>query len=388
MDFNYTEDQQAFADSARALFADACTDDALRAHDAGSEPFMQALWRQCVDTGLHGIVIDEAHGGLGLGMTDLMAVLEQQGQALALVPLAEHQLAAQAVARFAPALAPSLLAGAASGETLLTLSLDGLRAARGLALTLQRDGAAFVLSGKAAAVPLAAQSDRLLLPALLDGQPRLVLLDPKAAGIRLDAGRSQHHLALADVFANAVRLEGAALLDEAALAWLEPRWLAAIGALQLGVSGGQLARTVEYISQRKQFGRVIGSFQLVAGQMADGKIAVEALRSALSQLVYRLDAGLGALPQALAVKVLAAQAAHLVGHKAQHVHGGMGVDITYPIHRYLYWSRALAFSHGGAEQALAVLGDWIAEHDQLGWKYDRPEDTGPASTTGAAHALR
>ena len=388
MDFNYTEDQQAFADSARALFADACTDDALRAHDAGSEPFMQALWRQCVDTGLHGMIIDEAHDGLGLGMTDLMAVLEQQGQALALVPLAEHQLAAQAVARFAPALAPSLLAGAASGETLLTLSLDGLRAARGLALTLQRDGAALVLSGKAAAMPLAAQSDRLLLPALLDGQPRLVLLDPKAAGTRLDAGRSQHHLALADVFANAVRLEGAALLDEAALAWLEPRWLAAIGALQLGVSGGQLARTVEYISQRKQFGRVIGSFQLVAGQMADGKIAVEALRSALSQLVYRLDAGLGALPQALAVKVLAAQAAHLVGHKAQHVHGGMGVDITYPIHRYLYWSRALAFSHGGAEQALAVLGDGIAEHDQLGWKYDRPEDTGPASTTGAAHALR
>ena len=388
MDFNYTEDQQAFADSARALFTDACSDDALRAHDAGSEPFMQALWRQCVDTGLHGIVIDEAHGGLGLGMTDLMAVLEQQGQALALVPLAEHQLAAQAVALFAPALAPSVLAGAASGETLLTLSLDGLRAARGLALTLARDGDSLVLSGKAAAVPLAAQSDQLLLPALLDGQPRLVLLDPKAAGITLTAGRSQHHLALADVHASAVRLEGAALLDKGALAWLEPRWLAAIGALQLGVSAGQLARTVEYISQRKQFGRLIGSFQLVAGQMADGKIAVEALRSALSQLVYRLDAGLGALPQALAVKVLAAQAAHLVGHKAQHVHGGMGVDITYPIHRYLYWSRALAFSHGGAEQALAVLGDWIAEHDELGWKYDLPEDTGPASTTGAADALR
>jgi alkylation response protein AidB-like acyl-CoA dehydrogenase len=388
MDFNYTEDQQAFADSARALFADACSDDALRAHDAGSEPFMQGLWRQCVDTGLHGIVIGEAHGGLGLGMTDLMAVLEQQGQALALVPLAEHQLAAQAVALFAPALAGAVLDDAASGASLLTLSLDGLHAARGLALTLQRDGGALVLNGKAAAVPLAAQSDRLLLPALLDGQPRLVLVDPSAAAIRLEHGRSQHHLAVADLHADTVRLDAAALLDESALGWLQPRCLAAVGALQLGVSAGQLARTVDYISQRKQFGRVIGSFQLVAGQMADGKIAVEALRSALSQLVYRLDAGLGAAPQALAVKVLAAQAAHLVGHKAQHVHGGMGVDLTYPIHRYLYWSRALAFTHGGAEQALALLGDWIAEHDQLGWKYDRPEDTGPASTTGAAHALR
>ena len=339
-------------------------------------------------TGLHGIVIDEAHGGLGLGATDLMAVLEQQGQSLALVPLAEHQLAAQAVARFAPELAGAVLPGAASGQTLLTLSLDGLRAARGLALTLARDGDQLRLDGKAAAVPLAAQSDQLLLPALLDGQPRLVLLDPKATGIALTAGRSQHHLALADVQASGVRLEASALLGEGALQWLQPRWLAAIGALQLGVSAGQLTRTVEYISQRKQFGRVIGSFQLVAGQMADGKIAVEALRSALSQLVYRLDAGLGALPQALAVKVLAAQAAHLVGHKAQHVHGGMGVDVTYPIHRCLYWSRALAFTNGGAEQALADLGDWIAEHDELGWKYDRPEDTGPASTTGAAHALR
>ena len=55
MDFNYTEDQQAFADSARALFADACSDEALRAHDAGDEPFMQALWRQCIATGLHGM---------------------------------------------------------------------------------------------------------------------------------------------------------------------------------------------------------------------------------------------------------------------------------------------------------------------------------------------
>ena len=86
--------------------------------------------------------------------------------------------------------------------------------------------------------------------------------------------------------------------------------------------------------------------------------------------------------------MLANELAHYAGHKAQHVHGGMGVDITYPIHRCQYWSRALAFTHGGAEQALADLGDWIAEHDQLGWKYDRPEDTGASSTTGAAHALR
>ncbi|WP_395694460.1 acyl-CoA dehydrogenase family protein, partial [Piscinibacter sp.] len=84
---------------------------------------------------------------------------------------------------------------------------------------------------------------------------------------------------------------------------------------------------------------------------------------------------------ALAVKVLATDAGHLVGHKAQHVHGGIGVDISYPIHRFLYWSRALGSTQGGSERALQHLGDWLAGNDALGWKYDLPEDS------GAAHAL-
>lgn len=386
MDFHLNEDQQAFAESARALFADYCSDDALREHDAGNAPFMQALWTQCVATGLHAIVLDEAMGGLGQGATPLMAVLEQQGRALALVPLAEHQLAAAAIARFAPALAPTMIPGVARGEALATLCLDGLNAARGLPVAATHDGAALRLDGVAAAVPLAAQSAVAVIPVTLDGRARLVAVDPRAAGVSSIEGRSQHHLAIADLRFDGARVEEAALLAPESLAWLEPRAIAALASLQLGVSAGQLARTVEYVSQRKQFGRVIGSFQLVAGQMADAQIAVEALRSALAQLVYRLDAGLGALPQALAVKVLAAQAAHLVGHKAQHVHGGMGVDVTYPIHRYLYWSRALAFSLGGAEASLQRLGDWLAADDRLGWKYDLPEDLG--ISTGEIDAVR
>ena len=59
------------------------------------------------------------------------------------------------------------------------------------------------------------------------------------------------------------------------------------------------------------------------------------------------DAGLPSPSEALAVKYLANECGHLVGHKAQHVHGGIGVDLTYPIHRYLYWSRSLASQHGG-----------------------------------------
>ena len=358
MDFNLNADQQAFADSARALFADFCSDEQLRAHDSGSEPFMRALWPQCIANGLHGVLIGEAQGGLGLGMTELLAVLQEQGRALALVPLWEHQLAAASVQRFAPALADAV-AEAAEGRTLLTLSLDALSAARGASLRATPAGATWRIDGVAPAVPLGAQAQEALLPVQVGGALRLVLLDLSLPGITCIEGRTQHHLAVADLRLQGVTVTAESLLDEAALAWVEPRAVACLAALQLGVSTQQLLRTVQYVSERKQFGRVVGSFQLVAGQMADGHIACEALRSALAQLVYRIDAGRGCQAQALAVKVLAADAGHLVGHKAQHVHGGIGVDLSYPIHRFLYWSRALGITLGGSEPALQQLGDCL-----------------------------
>ena len=80
MDFQLSEDQRAFADMAQSLFADYCTDDKLREHDASGQPYLQDLWQQCVAAGLHSILVPEAAGGLGLGMTEMLAVLEQQGR--------------------------------------------------------------------------------------------------------------------------------------------------------------------------------------------------------------------------------------------------------------------------------------------------------------------
>ncbi|MBS0507154.1 MAG: acyl-CoA/acyl-ACP dehydrogenase [Proteobacteria bacterium] len=373
MDFQLTEDQRAFADMAQSLFADYCSDDQLRAHDTSGAPFQQDLWQQCVDAGLHSIVVPEEHGGLGLGLTELMAVLEQQGSALALVPLWEQQLAAATLARFGGAQAQAALPALAQGE-LVAVSLAGLAQSRGCTLQLSRAGSGWRLAGTSPAVPLAASASHALLVAQGPEGLRLVWLDLQATGVRREAGQSQHHQELADVFCSAVALQDDAVLAEGALPWLEPRAIAALAALQMGVTGQQLRRTVAYVSERKQFDRAIGSFQLVAGKMADGHIALEALRSSVWQLVYRLDAGQSARPQAHAVRALANDTGHQVGHMAQHVHGGMGVDVTYPIHRFLYWSRALAVALGGTEHHLAALGDWLADNDNLGWKYDLAED--------------
>lgn len=375
MNFQLSEDQRAFSDTAQALFADYCSDEQLRAFDASGLPFMQELWKQCVVSGLHSIVLPEADGGLELGMTELLTVLEQQGRALALVPLWEHQLGLATVLRHGlPACRAPVVAEGLAGERLLTLTLSGLGAARGPALRAVRDGDGFRINGCAAAVPLGAQAAWALLGVDLEGASRLMLVDLQNVAIKRVEGTTQHHLAVADLVFDEVRIGGEALLAEPALDWLEPRAIACLAALQLGVTVQQLTRTVEYVGERKQFNRVIGSFQLVAGQMADGHIAVEALRSSLWQLVYRLDAGQGALPQAWATRYLACETGHRVGHMAQHVHGGIGVDTSFHIHRFLFWSRALAVVLGGAEQNLAKLGDWLADHNTLGWKYDLPED--------------
>lgn len=375
MNFQFSEDQRAFSDSAQALFADYCSDEQLREFDASGRPFMDELWQQCVASGLHSIIVPEAEGGLELGMIELISVLEQQGRALAMVPLWEHQLALAAVLEFGlPAARAAVLAGAPAGQSMLTLSLSGPATARGPALRVVRNDAGFLVNGRAAAVPLGAQSAWALLAVDLEGASRLMLVDLASAAIGKVEGTSQHHLAVADLVFDDVQVSAEVLLAEPALSWLEPRAIACLAALQLGVSAQQLARTVEYVSERKQFERVIGSFQLVAGQMADSQIAIEALRGSLWQLVYRLDAGQGALPQAWATRYLACEAGHLVGHKAQHVHGGIGVDVSFHIHRFLFWSRALGLALGGAEQNLAKLGDWLADHNTLGWKYDLPED--------------
>lgn len=374
MDFQLTEDQVAIADMAGSLFADLCTDERQRAFDTAGEPFMADVWAKCVETGLQALAIPEEVDGSGLGMTELMLVLDAQGQNLAQVPLWRHQIAAAALARFGGERGAALAREAASAERLLTLDLNGLASSRGVELRLSpAANGGFQLDGKVLAVALGEQAGTALLLAACDQGQRVVVVDLAAAGIAATSGVMMDGEALADLDFKGVAIAADAVLPAEALSWLEQHAIAALASLQLGVSDAQVRRTVEYINERRQFDRAIASFQAVQMSMADAHIAIEALRSALYQLVYRLDAGLPSPSEALAVKYLANECGHLVGHKAQHVHGGIGVDLTYPIHRYLYWSRTIGITLGGSAATLERLGDWLANNDKLGWKYDLEE---------------
>jgi alkylation response protein AidB-like acyl-CoA dehydrogenase len=372
MDFQLSEDQRAFADMAQGLFNDYCSDDQLRAHDLSARrfdagPVAASAWPRASMASWS----PETHGGLGLGMTELMAVLEQQGRALALVPLWEHQLVAAAVARFAPEAADTLLPAAMAGE-LLALSLDGPeRQPRPWRCRLRADGGGCTAACRRCRWPHAvgggAAAGAYARRAAAAGAANLDASGRKVSSVETASASTTWRWPTCT--ADTACCSTPPCCRAEALAWLEPRAIAGAGRTAARRQRpGRCARTVDYVSERKQFERPIGSFQLVAGQMADAQIAIEALRSALWQLVYRLDAGLpAAAPQALRSPVPWPRAAgHRVGHKAQHVHGGMGVDLTYPIHRYLYWSRALAWPSAAAEQALARAGR-LARRQRQRW---------------------
>ena len=373
MDFEFTEDQRAIAEMAGSVFADYCTDDRLRQFDTCEQAYMQPLWQLCVETGLQALAIPEAQGGSGLGMTELMLVLQAQGGALGQVPLWRHQLAAATLAQFAQASLSSWAVEAAAGRALLTLDLSGLHTAQGMRLHARTADGGWRIDGQVGALALAEQSQAALLLVSVEGQPRLALIELANTAIKPVAGRMTHGEAIADLHIDGLLIGAEHLLPAAALDWLEPRAIAALAALQLGVSSEQIRRTVEYVTERRQFERSIGSFQAVQMSMANAHIALEALRSTLWQLCYRLDAGLPAPSEALATAWQACEAGHLIGHNAQHVHGGIGVDLTYPMHRFLYWSRALGCALGGSAACLERLGDWLSHNDKLGWKYDLAE---------------
>jgi 3-oxocholest-4-en-26-oyl-CoA dehydrogenase beta subunit len=291
---------------------------------------------------------------------ELMLVLEQQGRTLAPVPLWRHQLAAAALAKFAAPALQAQLPALVHGTQLASIGLEGLFDSRGIGLQATRAGTGWVLHGRAVAVPQAQLARWLLLPATTDIGVRLFAVPPDSPGIEWVEGRLTQHEPAADLHFDKAALPETALLSEPALAWLQPRAIACVAALQLGVAAEALQRAVAYTSTREQFGHPLATFQALSQKVADGYIDVETLRSTLWQLCWRLDAELDVSAAASVAKIWAAECGHRVSHAAQHMHGGIGVDTSYPIHRFTLWSRALESSLGTAAVQLEVLGQQLA----------------------------
>jgi 3-oxocholest-4-en-26-oyl-CoA dehydrogenase beta subunit len=368
MDFSLSDDQRELRDLAARILSDGVTDESLRAFADSDAAYDEALWTTLAEAGLLAMAISEDNGGLGLGMVELGLLLEEQGRTLAPLPIVSTiAMAAMTLDRDGTSAQQEWLPKVISGESILAVALEeigGIDAASP-ALRAEQDGNGWRLTGTKIAVAYGAQASALLVTAAIPQGPSLFLVDPQTPGVEIEAQRSTSGEPQAQITFNAVQLGGdnvVGSIEEGAriVRALVDRGQVALAQQQVGVASEALRRTAEYSSGRIQFGKPLGSFQAVQQRAADGFIDIEAMRSTSLLAAWSLDQGRDQSADIATAKYWAAIGGHRVVHTAQHLHGGMGADITYPIHRYFLTAAQIGAALGGAAPMLARIGSEVA----------------------------
>jgi alkylation response protein AidB-like acyl-CoA dehydrogenase len=371
MDFSLTQEQTDVAALARQILTDGATPERMKALEGGDGPrFDRSLWADLAEAGLLGVAVPEAYGGTGLGFLEVSLVVQEVGRRTAPVPFLESAvLAALPIAVFATedlkqATLPALLSGELIGTAALTED-----EADPLAPTTRahRRGDGWVLRGRKPCVPAGQVAHCMLTPATTDdGGVGVFLVDLGEAGVRRTAllatsGEPDASIELHDVAVPAAARLAPDHDGRTLVTWMLEHGNAALAMLALGACEEALRLTADYTKERKQFDQPIAMFQAVVHREADAYIDTEAIRLTAWQAVSRLAAGLPAAAEVALAKFWAAEGGSRVVHAAQHLHGGVGVDRDYPLHRYFLYARHLELTLGGPTRQLLTIGKILAD---------------------------
>jgi alkylation response protein AidB-like acyl-CoA dehydrogenase len=371
MDFSLSETQTEIAGLARKILAERDTP--------------QRQWADLASAGVLAAGLPEPLGGAGLGFLEQCSVLAETGRAVSQVPyLSSIVLGAGAIASFGTADQQRRWAvPAGDGSVVLTAALaeedsddpasPSVLAERTGSGTGSGTSAGWRLSGVKTAVPALPRADLVLVTASAGGatadEVLVFLVQPSDRGVtaapqELTDGGDAGRLVLDGVFLDDSRVLGEPGRGGDAAGWLTSRATVGLCAVQAGVVERALELTAEYARTREQFGRPIGSFQAVAQRLADAYIDVEAVRLTLWQaawlLATRPQDDAETVAAVATAKFWAAEAGHRVAHTAVHVHGGMGIDTSYQVHRYFTAAKRAEFTLGGATAQLLRLGEVLA----------------------------
>jgi len=374
MDFSIDEDRQAVRELARQIFEDRCSHERLREQEDKGAWLDEELWRDLAAADLTALCVPETLGGSGLGLIEGALILEEVGRACAPVPLLETLiLGCMPLARFGnPEQHERWLSPVVDSGAILTAALNEVGSSDPARPRVRatRDGDGWRLDGQKTCVPAAAKASCILVPASIgEGRVGVFLVSPDASGLEIVEQRAinwqvQGQLDFSEVSVSSQNLLGDEDSGTEIVEWILQRARLGVAATMLGLGEEALARTATYLSERKQFGRQIGSFQAVQMRCADAYVDLEGMRSTLSQAIWRVDAGLRAGAEVCAAKWWASRAGDRIVHSAQHLHAGIGSDVDYPIHRYFLWAQQLSTLLGGPTQLLADLGVMLVSEDQ------------------------
>ena len=310
--------------------------------------FGHGLWKQFAELGLTGICIPESHGGLGLGATEAALVLEEIGRNLTPSPFLTTAVAA-ARAIEGTAHADRWFPGILAGDSVLALAVDeGPRhAPEHTALEAKRQGNGFVLNGAKQFVVQGGSADMMVTAARTGGSPgerdgiTLFAVAKDAAGLSIDSQALVDSSKAARLTFENVQLDADAVIGEIDGGWAPlSRALAAgsagAAAELVGVASGASAMTLDYLRQRKQFGRLIGEFQALQHRAAHLYSEIEIARAAAFKAAESLDAEDENAELHVAVaKAKAADVANLAVREGVQMHGGIGMTDEHDIGLYL-----------------------------------------------------
>jgi alkylation response protein AidB-like acyl-CoA dehydrogenase len=305
-------------------------------------------WDALVAGGVAALAVPERLGGDGVGLPELTTALTEVGRHGTISPaLATLGATAVLLDLASDAQQDRYLAGVAKGAV-VTAALNEAGAP-----LPDRPSTAYAngkLNGTKVAVSYAEQADWLIVTA----DNAVVVVSPKADGVTLTKTPTSNHsdeysVTFADAEVDGV-LEGAAPRRVNQLA------LAAIGAFASGLVAGALRLTADYVANREQFGKPLSTFQTVAAQLAEVYIASRTLTLAATSVVWRLSEGRDADDDIDILAYWLASQAPPVMQLCHHLHGGMGMDIAYPMDRYYSTIKDLTRLVGGPSHRLDLVG--------------------------------
>jgi hypothetical protein len=361
-----SEEQSMLRDSARGLISDKAPVSHLRqlrdAKDASG--FSRELWKNFAEMGFCGLMVPEEFGGSGLGCVEAGVVMEEIGRTLMPSPfLSTAVLAASALSRGGSAAQKAQhLPKISDGSLLAALAIDEGAKHRPLQTKLQavRSGNGFKLTGDKAFVVDGHTADLLIVAARTAGVSgerdglTLFLVDPKAKGIETErTAMVDSHNAARIKFENAeVNADGVLGEVDQGFALLEGVLNIGRGAVaseMVGLSEEVLGRTVTYLRERKQFGKLIGEFQALQHRAAQLYIDIEITRAAVLKALQTLDADLASAGAAVAVaKARAGTTATLAVQEGVQMHGGMGMTDQFDIGFFMKRARVCQELFGDA----------------------------------------
>ena len=372
MDFTLSDEEQAISDLAAQILGDKSTHERLCALAANDDRIDAEAWAALAQAGILGAAVPEEYGGLGLGFLATAMAMQQVGATASPVPLlstavmgampiAEFGTAEQR-ARYLPAIADgSLIVAAALYE-------EGTTAAEPEVVALA-DADGYRIEGVKPMVADGLDANLFLVPAKLgDGSCGVFLVPSDSAGlsairVEVTSGRPQARLEFSGVVVPRDALLGgsaSAVSGADIVNWIELRANCCMCMMMAGAARTSIELAAEYTKQRYQFDRPIATFQAVSSRAGDSYIDTNAIMLTAWQAAWRIDQGLLAQDAVSIARWWAAEGGFRVVHAAVHVHGGVGVDRDYPLHRYFVLARQLELTLGNGEEHLATLGQAIA----------------------------